>query len=59
MGWYSGIDERNEAGEGTYGCVMPFPNEVKSMTLTPFNSFHMFRGEPSNKTAAFMQVDNI
>lgn len=59
LGWYAGIDQRNERGDGTYGCLLPFPGEISSMTLIPFNGFHMFYGEPSNKTVAFMRVDNI
>lgn len=59
LGWYAGIDQRNDNGEGTYGCILPFPFEVSSMTLAPFSGFHMFLGEPSNKVVAFMRVDNI
>lgn len=59
LGWYAGIDERNESGDGTYGCLLPFPGEIKTMALIPFNGFHMFFGEPSTKTVGFMQVDNI
>ena len=42
LGWYAAIDQRNDNGEGTYGCILPFPFEVSTMTLTPFNGFHMF-----------------
>lgn len=59
LGWYAGIDQRNDRGDGTYGCVLPFPGEIGSMTLLPFNGFHMFYGEPSTQTVAFMRVDNI
>lgn len=55
----AGIDERNENGDGTYGCVLPFPGEIKNMTLMPFNGFHMFYGEPTQQAVAFMRVDNI
>lgn len=59
LGWYAGIDERNENGDGLYGCVLPLPNEIHNMTLFPFNGFHMFFGEPAKQTVAFMRVDNI
>lgn len=59
LGWYAGIDQRNGSGDGTYGCVMPLPGELSNMTLVPFNGFHMFYGEPSTQTVAFMRVDNI
>lgn len=59
LGWYAGIDERNKDGAGIYGCVSFWPVEVKDMAQVPFNGFHMFRGEPSQRTAAFLQVDNV
>ncbi len=59
LGWYGGIDERNENGDGTYGCILPLPGEISSMTLMPFHGFHMFFGEPSTQTVAFMRVDCI
>lgn len=59
LGWYAGIDDRNGNGEGTYGCLLPLPVEMFNMTLTPFNGFHMFYGEPVKQTIAFMRVNNI
>ncbi len=59
LGWYAGIDERNDKGEGVYGCIMPIPSEVSNVTLAPFNGFHMFYGEPCKQVVAFMRVDNV
>lgn len=59
LGWYSGIDARDENGDGTYGCVLPFPDEIKEMTCTPFNGFHLFYGEPMSGVVAFINVDNV
>lgn len=59
LGWYSGIEQRDENGTGLYGCVLSIPGELHSMTLLPFNGFHMFYGEPSKQTTGFMRVDNI
>lgn len=59
LGWYAGIDQRNDGGDGIYGCLLPLPGEVHNMTLVPFNGFHMFYGEPSTQTVAFMKVDSI
>ncbi len=59
LGWYAGIDEKDENGNGTYGCLLPFPDEIKNMALVSFNGFHMFYGEPTKQTLAFMKVDNI
>lgn len=59
LGWYAGIDQRNENGDGVYGCLMPIPPEILNMTLTPFNGLHMFWGEPVAQTVAFIRVDDI
>mgnify|MGYP001039247093 CR=1 FL=1 len=59
LGWYAGIDQRNEDGEGIYGCLLPMPVEIFQMTLQTFNGMHMFYGEPAGQTVAFMRVDNI
>lgn len=59
LGWYAGVDQRDENGRGLYGCVMPFPGEMKNLTLLSFSGFHMFCGEPSNQTVGFMKVDNV
>lgn len=59
LGWHAGIDQRNENGDGIYGCLMPLPAEILNMTLVPFNGFHMFLGEPDKQIVAFMRVDNI
>ena len=59
LGWYAGIDQRIENGDGTYGCLLPLPEEILNMTLVPFNGIHMFFGDPAKQTVAFMRVDNI
>lgn len=59
LGWYTGIDQRDDNGDGTYGCALPFPAQVHSMALVPFYGFHMFYGKPSQQIVAFMRVDNI
>ncbi len=59
LGWYAGIDERNENGVGTYGCATFLPGEVKNLAQIPFNGLHMFYGKPEQRTAAFIQVDDI
>lgn len=59
LGWYGGIDERNDKGDGTYGCLMPVPGELVNLKITTFNGIHMFYGEPSERTVAFMCVDGL
>lgn len=59
LGWYVNIDERNKDGMGTYGCSLPIPGELVNMKITTFNGIHMFFGEPSKRTVAFMRVEGI
>lgn len=59
LGWYAGVDARDEEGIGTYGCVLPFPGELVHLKIAEFNGFHMFYGEPSKRVILFTNVDNI
>jgi len=59
LGWYANIDERNEAGDGTYGCATPVPGELINMKIATFNGIHLFFGEPTAHTVAFMQVEGL
>lgn len=59
LGWYVNIDERNSDRMGTYGCALPIPGELVNMKITTFNGIHMFFGEPSKQTVAFMRVEGI
>lgn len=59
LGWYAGIDAKDEEGRGTYGCVLPFPTELVDLKIAHFNGFHMFYGEPEKRTVLFINVKNI
>lgn len=59
LGWYGNIDDRNRNGAGTYGCVLPIPGELVNMKIATFNGIHMFYGEPTEQTVAFMRVDGV
>ncbi len=59
MGWYSEIDERNEEGNGCYGCVYSVPTEIAVTHLAPFTGMHLFYGEPRQEMICFMQVQGI
>lgn len=59
LGWYGGIDEKNEEGTGVYGCLLPMPDELVSLKITVFNGIHLFYGEPSKQIVSFIRVDNI
>lgn len=59
LGWFSSIDMKDSAGNGLYGCTMPIPVELLNMKITPFSGIHLFQGEPSAQTVAFMRIDDI
>ena len=59
LGWYADIADRNEAGDGTYGCATPIPGDLINMHITTFNGIHLFFGEPAKQTVAFMRVEGV
>ena len=59
LGWYGGIDARDENGHGTYGCVLPVPGELVHMQITPFIGMHLFLGEPAQRESGLILVDSI
>jgi AraC family transcriptional regulator len=59
LGWYGGIDARDENGNGTYGCVLPVPGELVNMQITTFNGIHLFPGESAQRESGLILVDSI
>lgn len=59
LGWYAGIEARDEDGVGTYGCAMSFPGEIANVGVADFDGIHLFYGEPQKSTVAFIGVHNI
>lgn len=59
LGWYAGVDARDENGIGTYGCALSFPGEIVNAGIAGFDGIHFFYGEPSKNTVAFIMVHNI
>ncbi len=59
LGWYCEIDERDENGNGTYGCAFDLPREFENLHIAPFTGFHLMYGEPKGGTIAFMKVQGI
>ena len=59
LGWYDEVDERDEDGIGTYGCVCTIPQDVAALHIAPFTGIHMFYGEPQKGMVAFMMVQGI
>lgn len=59
LGWYSEIDERDEKGNGLYGCVYDTPPAFENLHLAPFTGIHLFFGRPKEGMVAFMKVTGI
>jgi AraC family transcriptional regulator len=59
LGWYYEIDDRNDEGKGTYGCVYDLPREIENLHIAPFTGIHMFYGEPRGGLAAFIKAHGI
>lgn len=59
LGWYAGIDQRDEDSNGIYGCLMPLPAEVHALAPVPFHGFHLFYGVPTSQLVGLIRVDNV
>lgn len=59
LGWYSEVDERDDAGNGLYGCVYDTPPAFENLHLAPFTGIHLFYGEPKQELVAFLKVSGI
>lgn len=59
LGWHYEIDERDNEGNGRYGCVFDLPKEFEMLHIAPFTGIHMFYGEPKGDVVAFMKVEGI
>lgn len=59
LGWYGGIDARDENGGGIYGCVLPIPGELVHMKITTFNGIHLYLGKPAMRASGLILVDSI
>lgn len=59
LGWYGQIEQRDEDGNGLYGCVNNIPLEIEALHIAPFTGIHLFRGESEKRTAGFMMVSGI
>jgi len=59
LGWYGGIDARDENGNGIYGCVLPIPGELVHMQITTFIGIHLYPGEPAKRESGLILVDSI
>ncbi|MCL2462800.1 MAG: helix-turn-helix domain-containing protein [Defluviitaleaceae bacterium] len=59
LGWYAGVEVRDEDGNPTYGCAMPFDGRLVGLGVTDFNGLFLFPGEAAQCRIAAMGVKNI
>lgn len=59
LGWYAGIETRDEKGNPTYGCAMPFNGELVHLGITKFNGFFLLPGEPEPILLSLAGVNGI
>jgi len=59
LGWYAGVEVRDENGKATYGCAMPFDGKLVHLGVTNFNGIFLLPGETPQCHIAMMSVANI
>ncbi len=59
LGWYADIAEKDENGNGIYGCVSSIPGELVNLGIANFDGIHMFNGEPLKQMVGFILVNNV
>ncbi len=59
LGWYTDIAQKDENGNGIYGCVSSIPGELVNLGIATFDGMHMFYGDPSTHMVGFILVNNI
>ena len=59
LGWYAGVETRDENDVGVYGCALPFPGELVNMEIVKFDGIMFARGEPSTRLIGFVGVNGI
>lgn len=59
LGWYAGVEVRNDEGNPTYGCAMPFSGELVHLGVTTFNGIFLLPGETPKCLISMMSVKGI
>lgn len=59
LGWYADIAEKDENGNGVYGCVTSIPGELVNLGIAAFDGIHMFQGNPLHQMVGFILVNNV
>jgi AraC family transcriptional regulator len=59
LGWYAGVEARDENDVGIYGSALPFPGELVNMEIVKFNGIMFAKGDPSKRTIGFIGIKGI
>ena len=59
LGWYAGVEARDDSGNPTYGCAMPFNGELVHLGVTSFNGIFLLPGETPKCLISMMGIKNI
>ena len=59
MGWYAGVETRDENGNALYGCAMPFDGRLVHLGVTTFNGLFLLPGDTPQALIAMMSVNGI
>ena len=57
LGWYAGVETKDDNGNPMYGCAMPFNGELVHLGVTDFNGFFLLPGETPHSLVALMEVN--
>ena len=59
LGWYAGVETRDENGNAAYGCAMPFDGKLVHLGVTNFNGLFLLPGDTPQSQIAMMSVKGI
>jgi AraC family transcriptional regulator len=59
LGWYADVEARDDNGNPTYGCAMPFNGELVHLGVASFNGVFLLPGETPKCLISMMGVKNI
>ena len=59
LGWYAGVEVRDDNGNPTYGCAMTFNGELVHLGVTSFNGIFLLPGETPKCLISMMGIKNI
>lgn len=59
LGWYAGVEARDENGKASYGCAMPFDGKLVHLGVTSFNGLFLLPGTTPECLISMMSVKGV